>query len=336
MDSKSVLVPNGSLPPRAIPASRPYAYYTFREKLGWAVAVALLLAVALAPDWIAGDGAVSAALNACVVDRAFQLNAADIDTASAAIGKMSSPLLRALESVPDNVLNHVAVACMWLTALGIACMASVRSRPAHRRWAPWFELAFAVLWFHASYWFLYVAKAWLGDVNCNSARAPFYPNGVSGHYAYFGFCSLGLPVFFAAHLQTSQRHERRQNEKTNAFFSALYLVAMVYALTSSITLYRTYAHGYHSARQVLLGVATAILSHVSLLEMLGSDTVAPLHKCAILALFTACGFMGTRSTWPVEAARGPAIGNVQLLVQVSMWSIVILCASMSGRKEALD
>ena len=104
---------------------------------------------------------------------------------------------------------------------------------------------------------------------------------------------------------------------------------VAYAVGSIATLYRTYAHGYHSPQQILLGTALGCLSHVGLDTFHFSDLVLKTRgvsrermEMILLGTKTIASLVLYFCLWPVATA-GPAITAGQYLFHLLLWAIVV-------------
>jgi len=283
----------------------------FQRRLLLSLVVTLLALGFLVPSLSTN---VASSLDACVIDRS----------------RVHPRTLPMWLKIGDSIIHNATVAILWIAAVLAVIRSELRESPLPSGQAL-FELAFATLWFHGSYWFLYVFKALRGDIACNGPSSPLYPNGLSGHYAYFGYCLLGLPLF--------QLHSRSSGDQGKAYqiiTPIMYILDAVFAVGAAITLYRTYMHGYHSARQVFLGAALGVCTHVIMYSVLTSKTLKRSQKTGILGGLCLSGFVLTQLTWP-STIVGKAIGPVQIGAHVAVWGLLLyLSITVKSRKTNVE
>jgi len=223
----------------------------------------------------------------------------------------------------DGPLHNYSVYLMWAASLILA------SLPNHRSYAL-YTLFYSSIWFHTTYVLLAALKSLITDTQC-AGRHVDYPNGISGHYCYFLYVSLTLPRLALPRL--------RANPTSSKFlFYGVSLIISAYFIGAVATLYRTFAHGYHSMRQILLGSALGLLSHLSLEYMLGSKkqltgpsledmqrqvVIAGANSILVFALY--------RRWWPVE--QGHAIPPVQIIFHLSLYAALATSAFFIPRKS---
>lgn len=261
------------------------------------VAVALaalsltLLLVAAAPTLmrLSEDHTLVTSLHACVINRQ-----------AAGPRAPRSPL-----SLPmgDSVLHDASVATLWVYALLTAVGLPVARAKAV------LDIAISALWFQATYWAADAVKGFLRDDRCTSARRSTYPNGVSGHYCYFLFASLVVAIYTADRLVD-----------VAASATALGL----FAIGATTTLLRTYAHGYHSGRQVLLGAAAGVASALALDALHFRAATAPRLgvRLAVVAAVGAASLAAYTATWPSALAGEEAVTRVQVVGYAAAWAVV--------------
>lgn len=223
--------------------------------------------------------------------------------------------------LPDSALHNYSVLSIWLSMILLLLLPSSSSfsppsstpRPSL---SSLFALLYTALWFHVTYILLCALKAPLGDFNC-AGRHPFYPNGVSGHYCYFIFVTLSAPHLARVLLSSSTFAPRFLTLPSAAF-------ATFYAIGAPATLYRTYAHGYHSPRQIVLGSALGIASHAALEAFfLGDpDRFSRSATLAVLASASAAALGLYRALWPLSTA-GPALTSGHVYFHAGMWAALL-------------
>lgn len=293
---------------------------------GLAALSLLLLLVALAPTLmrLSEDHTLVTSLHACAVNRR-------------AAGPRAPPPPLSLP-LGDSALHDASVAALWvyglLTSVGL---------PVARAKAV-LDIAITALWFQATYWAADTVKGVLGDDRCTSARRSSYPNGVSGHYCYFTFVALVVAVYTADRLAdvaadpalTARRPATGAVPGTPAAATAgipRQVVAVVAAAAATLglftigataTLLRTYAHGYHSGRQVLLGAAAGVASAVALDALHFRAATAPRLgvRLVVVAGVGAASLAAYSATWPSALAGEEAVTRVQLVGYAFAWAVV--------------
>lgn len=140
---------------------------------------------------------------------------------------------------------------------------------------PW---STALVWFQAGYFGVALVRVWDADWTCGT-----HPNGISGHFLYYVYYAV-LFWFHVSHSIRATTAETTKGTRTSATATAtttttkkqmyiaravkaiLELLRVGYTVCALGVLHATYAHGYHSLRQVLLGLllsgvfaATAVL-----------------------------------------------------------------------------
>lgn len=128
---------------------------------------------------------------------------------------------------------------------------------------PW---STALVWFQAGYFAVALVRVWDADTTCGT-----HANGISGHYLYY--------VYYAALFWLHVRHTtvpvavpsgsssaRASAAAAHALRALLEVLRAAYTVCALAVLHTTYAGGFHSLRQVLLGLllsavfaATAVL-----------------------------------------------------------------------------
>lgn len=296
------------------------------------VAVALaalsltLLLVAAAPTLmrLSEDHTLVTSLHACVINRQ-----------AAGPRAPRSPL-----SLPmgDSVLHDASVATLWVYALLTAVGLPVARAKAV------LDIAISALWFQATYWAADAVKGFLRDDRCTSARRSTYPNGVSGHYCYFLFASLVVAIYtadrlvdVAAHPATATRRPATGAApgtpaaatagipgRVVAVLAASATALGLFAIGATTTLLRTYAHGYHSGRQVLLGAAAGVASALALDALHFRAATAPRLgvRLAVVAAVGAASLAAYTATWPSALAGEEAVTRVQVVGYTAAWAVV--------------
>lgn len=214
----------------------------------------------------------------------------------------------------DSALHNGAVYAVWAAMLVLAVLPAQRAKGL-------FSLAYTSLWFHSTYILLAALKAPLLDFNCGG-RHVAYPNGISGHYCYFIFVSLTAPILARARLAANP------SAPMPVLLTAATLLTL-YGTGAIATLYRTFAHGYHSPRQILLGSALGIFSHTTLEHFyLGADDKSAPSVALALAVVSAksiSAFALYFSLWPLASA-GPAVTTGHLYFHACIWALLLACA----------
>lgn len=304
---------------------------------GLAALSVLLLLVALAPTLmrLSEDHSLVTTLHACAVNRR-------------AAGPRARPPPLSLP-LGDSALHDASVAALWvyglLTSVGL---------PVARAKAV-LDIAVTALWFQATYWAADTVKGVLGDDRCTSARRSSYPNGVSGHYCYFTFVALVVAVYTVDRLAdvaadpalTARRPATGAMPGTPAAATAgipRQLVAVLAAAAAALglftigataTLLRTYAHGYHSGRQVLLGAAAGVASAVALDALHFRAATAPRLgvQLAVVAGVGAASLAAYSATWPSALAGEEAVTRVQLVGYASAWVVVAVVVGREWSRQ---
>lgn len=137
----------------------------------------------------------------------------------------------------------------------------------------------ALLFYQSSYNVVWTGKHLLQDPLCSSA-----PNSVSGHYNLFVFALLSLS-FLTVKIRRDARwtHHFLSQKLLQRFASgrmapASYLIILsffVLAAFACMNCYRTWAYGYHTLRQILLGTGTAFTNTFLWSSTVGSAYPAP-------------------------------------------------------------
>ncbi len=278
--------------------SRMYAVaYEPRTRYALTALIFLLLVLTLALDRHAHY---TVRLNACYIHRAIEKPA-----------PVWIPL-------GDGALHNYSVYIMWTAALMLALL-------PNRRAAGLYSLLYSSLWFHQTYVLLAALKSLLTDYNC-AGRHLTYPNGISGHYCYFLYVTLTLPRLALSRLASNRRMPRLLSVAVTALIS-------LYVIGASATLYRTFAHGYHSMRQIFLGSALGFASHLSLEVLIGgSDPLPMATQLAVLLTNSALVFTAYYSWWPAADA-GHAIPFPQVYFHAALY-VGLFASAFFIRKKA--
>lgn len=221
----------------------------------------------------------------------------------------------------DGLLHNLSVYLMWAGMLLLALLPRARALGL-------FSLLYASVWFHATYVLLAALKAPLGDFNC-AGRHARYPNGISGHYCYFLFVTLTVPAVAMPRLRANKQAAR------GALAAAGGLLAM-YAVGAGATLYRTFAHGYHSMQQIFLGSALGIASHALLEAFVFSGMVhaSVRMQMSVLVANSCVAFAMYYSWWPTEKA-GPAITPAHVYFHALLYAGLFVTAMLLTEEETV-
>lgn len=266
-----------------------------RYALGAIVAALLVLTVALDRH-----SRFNVQLNACYIHRAIEKPA---------------PVWIPLR---DGPLHNYSVYIMWAAAIILALLPNQRA-------AGLYSVFYSSLWFHQTYVLLAALKSLMTDYNC-AGRHLTYPNGISGHYCYFLFVSLTLPRLARSRLASNRRIPR-------VISVVVTILISLYAVGAFATLYRTFAHGYHSMRQIFLGSALGLASHLSLEILLGGNKPLPMNtQIAVLIANSALAFTAYYSWWPADA--GHAIPFPQVYFHTALYVGLLASAFFIRKKTA--
>lgn len=220
----------------------------------------------------------------------------------------------------DSALHNYSVFAIWGAMLALLALPAARIQALY-------SLLYTAVWFHVTYILLCALKAPLDDFNC-AGRHETYPNGVSGHYCYFLFVSLSAPMLAQARLAQNKL-------RPPVILVPAMLFAFFYAVGAPTTLYRTYAHGYHSPRQIMLGSALGLASHAALerffLRYIGAGldrSPYGVHaQLAVLAASSLTSFTIYYALWPLSTA-GPALTDGHLYFHAGMWSALVIASML--------
>lgn len=240
-------------------------------------------------------------MNACYIRREIQ--------------KPPPPLI----PLRDGLLHDSSVFVLWMAMFLLALLPNARSTAL-------FSLNYASLWFHCTYIYLAAFKGPLEDFNCVGRHTAF-PNGISGHYCYFLFVAL------SAHRFTKNR--LKANPRASNILKAVILVLLaLFGVGGTATLYRTFFHGYHSARQVLLGSAMGLLSHVALdIILLQEETgYSIVSRMTFMLANSISSLVFYYRLWPHDSAP-PAISQSQLTFHSTLWALLLVSFSFIVKKN---
>lgn len=147
--------------------------------------------------------------------------------------------------------------------------------------------------------------------------------------------SLTAPLLASKIFERVPREEREKS-RTKSVLSIAGVLISLYAMGSVATLYRTYAHGYHSLKQIFFGTALGCLSHVGLDLFHYSNDVftgrgpeREKSEMTLLALKSIATLSLYFWLWPVVTA-GPAISISQQLFHFILWSIMAANSQLFG------
>lgn len=273
----------------------------------------LLLSLALATVALLPLTNESKRINACFISRASTTPAA------------STYLI----PLPDSALHDYSVKLLWLSLLIVSfVLPKSRTRALH-------TLSVCTLWFHATYILLAACKALLSDFNC-AGRHPQYPNGMSGHYTYFIFVMLTLPLIYKQKLCSTPSSSSSSSSSYVLYFT--WVTTGLFFIGGVVTLYRTFFHGYHSLRQILLGSALGTASHVMLdIFHFHHELTLTLNGFIVLLSNSLLVIAFYLRVWPVASAD-PAISTLQFVFHASLLLIIGTSGWLlrKGRKEATD
>jgi hypothetical protein len=217
----------------------------------------------------------------------------------------------------DSTLHFYSVFTVWAAMLVLLLLPLRRVRALY-------TLAYTSVWFHCTYVLLAALKAPLDDFKC-AGRHHTYPNGISGHYCYFVFVALTVPLLVRDRLIANPSPSSRS---PNIIAVAASFLAF-FAVGAPATLYRTFIHGYHSFRQILLGAALGMESHAVLERFIlgrsDDDAFSLALQIAVLAAKALSAFTLYFVLWPVTSA-GPALTPAHFRFHIAAWCLVISAA----------
>lgn len=280
------------------------------------LAIALILLVISAKPTIRSDqhGDTVSSLDVCYINREISPR---------------PPSSASLIPLSDGMLHNSSVMLLWFLIVLLCIL------PQQRLWAL-FTVLLSSIWFHTTYILLAALKAVRADFNC-AGRHPFFPNGISGHYCYFIFVLLTTSRF------THARISANPSVSTTVLLGLSSLMSL-FVIGAVATLYRTFFHGYHSPRQILLGTSLGLVSHVMLhvLHLAHPPSllsVTSARPAIIVALSNSLVCFALYAVlWPHDSA-GPAISFTQVIFHLALW-LAILLTTQSLRssvvKQATD
>lgn len=238
---------------------------------------------------------------------------------------------RSSQGIPlsDSALHNSSVLLLWVIVF-LLCLL-----PNQRTWAA-FTTVLATVWFHTTYILLAALKAFRADFNC-AGRHAFFPNGISGHYCYFVFVLLTLTRFTRARIFANP-------SVSTSILLALSTLLALFIVGAVATLYRTFFHGYHSPRQILLGTALGLVSHVALHilhlaqppPLLSFSNVVP--TLTLAAANSLLAFTLYFVLWP-HVSAGPAVSTTQVIFHLTLLAVLVLLTRLlhvSRIKRATD
>jgi len=142
-----------------------------------------------------------------------------------------------------------------------------------------------MIWYSCTYSICFALKYILQDTRCYGL-----PNSVSGHYTFHVFYILSTLYLI---VRTKRKSQQFQNYLSLAFLlriiyqrnklklgtRVLVFLLVLLIVSSTFTLFRTLALGYHTPRQIYYGILLSVLSHLCL-------TLALECGCYLMALLT--------------------------------------------------
>lgn len=273
--------------------------YSSKQRQALIAIPAILLAVTLA---LSRNDHYSAKMNACFIYRATE--------------KPRPTWI----PIRDGALHNYSVYVMWAGMLILALLPG-------RRAVGLFSLLYSSVWFHTTYVLLAALKALMDDFNC-AGRHVRYPNGISGHYCYFLFVTLTVRVL-------AQPRLRANPAAPQMLMAAAGVLLGMYAVGAWATLYRTFAHGYHSMQQIFLGSALGLASHIALETFMFSGLVdaALLMQLSVLVANSSVVFAMYYSWWPTERA-GPAITPGHVYFHLVLYAGLFVTAMLLTEEES--
>lgn len=223
--------------------------------------------------------------------------------------------------IRDSALHNYSVYVMWTAMLILALLPNDRI-------AGLYALLFSSVWFHITYVLLAAFKSLMNDFNC-AGRHETYPNGISGHYCYFLYVSLTIPLLARPRIAANPR-------APSALYAVVTALIAIYAIGATATLYRTFMHGYHSVRQIFLGSALGLSAHLSL-EFFLSDSLSPSidTQLAMLVSNSILAFALYYSWWPAQDA-GHAIPFGQVFFHLGLYAALFATALLIPENERKD
>lgn len=220
--------------------------------------------------------------------------------------------------IRDSALHNYSVYVMWTAMLILALLPNDRI-------AGLYALLFSSIWFHITYVLLAALKSRMDDFNC-AGRHDTYPNGISGHYCYFLYVSLTIPLLARPRIAANRN-------APPIIFAIVTALLGVYAVGAAATLYRTFMHGYHSIRQIFLGSALGLAAHL-FLEFFQSKAMSPSvgSQLAMLVSNSILVFTLYYTWWPTQQA-GPAISIGQVFFHLALYLALCASAVLLSEKE---
>jgi len=151
-----------------------------------------------------------------------------------------------------------------------------------------FIISLIIIWHFGFYALLNVLKLFLDDRTCSRK-----PNSISGHYAYhiyYGIIVLYMMVSQRRNMDDSKHYIGYQiyekffsfklRHKTY-FFMLTYLI---FFIVSMANLYRTWSLGFHSLKQIYLGIIFGVIEFVSISYMYLNRIIAKFSNQTIRSI----------------------------------------------------
>jgi hypothetical protein len=221
--------------------------------------------------------------------------------------------------IGDSALHNFSVLAVWASVLVLLLL------PADRYYAV-FQLTYAALWFHSTYILLAALKAPLEDYAC-AGRHSLYPNGISGHYCYFVFVAMTVPFLWNARLRSNPQASSRLMVPAVACL-------LCFVIGATATLHRTIMHGYHSPRQIMLGIALGMSSH-GVLERVFLGLPRQRNSIPLLLAFLCAIAVSSYAlyelVWP-KLTAGHALTTSHFVFHLSLW-LVLIASAMKWQDE---
>ncbi|GJQ14345.1 hypothetical protein GpartN1_g6136.t1 [Galdieria partita] len=276
---------------------------TLLRKKGLYLSLAALVTTKLLQESSYGDW-----LDVCVVDRAVE---------------QLPPVTSFVIPIRDTLLHNFTVIALWILLV-------VFTLTCPKKGAAIFLVSFVSIWFHLTYWFLLLVKGWLDDATCSFGRFIGQPNSISGHYCYFTFCFLSLnSLFQVKHLYGG---DLRRGKPLKVMFLDILenyvskLLLYTFVVGGTVTVYRTFFHGYHSLRQILYGVSLGCLSHALMETVLWEYFIRGRHVLLILgvlALLSPNLLFFCTLLWPFPVYGYP-VSSKQVIGHMVNWLILLI------------
>mmetsp|Transcript_10144 Transcript_10144/g.18271 ORF Transcript_10144/g.18271 Transcript_10144/m.18271 type:complete len:310 (-) Transcript_10144:665-1594(-) len=233
----------------------------------------------------------------------------------------SSTLHSILIPRSDSLVNLISIYLFW-TCIILQLLTNTLYSTTHF-WTHLSQILFSSIWFHNTYWILYFLKCTFYDPLCAHKSNPLYPNSISGHYCYFSFCFLMLHYYYSLNKQPFSSFENNRKSIVSGMKLISQIVVVFYAWFACMTLYRTYTHGYHSARQCVYGSCMGIVSAILLETVLMSNN-NKIRYNMIAALLLSCTLSGTAAEmmwrWKLNTT---VISSTQILSQSTGWIALV-------------